>query len=185
MSGSTTCSIRGRVSGRLPRLRLAGEYLRRAASSEDVRLSCCSSTSATARTSRSSKASCRSSSLSFSDFLPCTTWFSSATRCSRRLTISFRLIVSPLSARCRATTRRRRRAGPRGWPTGRYQAEPTCPEYTPNRMEMRAYSAARFILPQPVCAPPAPAPGASPARRTGPRTAPGSASSRRPGWPAR
>ena len=43
-----------------------------------------SSTSATA-VSRSSKASCRSSSLSFSDFLPCTTWFSSATRCSRRL----------------------------------------------------------------------------------------------------
>ena len=30
----------------------------------------------------------RSSALSFSDRLPCTTWFSSATRCSRRLLIS-------------------------------------------------------------------------------------------------
>ena len=40
------------------------------------------------------------SSLSFSDFLPCTTWFSSATRCSRRLLISLRLAASSLRSLC-------------------------------------------------------------------------------------
>ena len=95
LSGSITFSIRGRSLGRLPRLRRAGL---RGAGPVDVCVFCCVSTSATA-VSRSSKASCRSSSLSFSDLLPCTTWFSSATRCSRRL------LASRSASRSRSTAR--------------------------------------------------------------------------------
>ncbi len=84
LSGSTTRSIRGKSLGRLPRLRLAAL---RADACVGACSSCCVSTSATA-VSRSSKARCRSSSSSFSDFLPCTTWFSSAMRCSKRLLAS-------------------------------------------------------------------------------------------------
>ena len=94
LSGSMTCSMRGRFSGRLPRLRLATR-LRLGLSVSGVCWRFCSSVSETAMV-RSSNASCRSSSLSFSDFLPCTTWFSSATRCSRRLLMSLRPAVSSL-----------------------------------------------------------------------------------------
>ncbi len=95
LAGSITFSIRGRSLGRLPRLRRTA---RRGDACGGACSSCWVSTSATA-VSRSSKASCRSSSLSFSDRLPCTAWFSSATRCSRRL------LASLSASRSRSTAR--------------------------------------------------------------------------------
>ena len=82
LSGSTTCSIRSRCSGKWPRLRSGRGFLG-ARGGDGSPAAASASTSADAP-SRSSNASWRSSADSFSDRLPWTTRCNSCTRCSRR-----------------------------------------------------------------------------------------------------
>jgi len=81
LSGSMTSSMRGSAAGRLPMVRFGADLVVVLAPVLAASWSFYTSTSAKA-IDRFSNASCRSSSVSFSDRLPCRAGFSYAIRCS-------------------------------------------------------------------------------------------------------
>ena len=113
LSGSITTSMRGSAAGRLPMVRRGAG--RGAVSSVLVPRSAFSASTSARATDSSSKASCRSSSESFSDRLPCRAWFSSAIRCSCLRVISRSAVTSSINAsaaaRCATGRAERSRAG--------------------------------------------------------------------------
>lgn len=113
LAGSMISSMRGSAAGRLPMVRFgAGLVVPLSALAAQVSFSASTSASAI---ERSSNASCRSSSDSFSDRLPCKARFSSAIRCSWRLVISVSAatvsINASTAARCAAGMAERSMAG--------------------------------------------------------------------------
>ncbi len=186
LSGSTISSIRGRPSGRFPRLRVTGTCLSRDAEGV-ARASSAAASHSSIAIVRSSNASCRSSSVSVSDFLPCSAWRSSfpfGTLLRNALPGDGSALPDACSlppAHRRAAASPQRRCGARAVAC-RDQDCPglaTWPDYIAGALISDAQKKARFTLPQPAPEPFVHKRGANPGLQTMPQTAPSRAASLR------